>query len=49
MCFDDFDYDKIAAYDEQKIRSIMLTENMIRVGTERFAQLSTTRYSIGRS
>lgn len=30
MCFDDFDYDKIAAYDEQKIRSIMLTENMIK-------------------
>lgn len=30
MCFDDFDYDKIAAYDEQKIESIMQTENMIK-------------------
>lgn len=29
-CFDDFDYDKIAGYDEAKIQSIMETPGMIR-------------------
>lgn len=29
-CFDDFDYHRIAGYDEQKIQSIMDTEGMIR-------------------
>lgn len=30
QCFDDFDYEKIARYDEEKIQSIMDTPNMIR-------------------
>lgn len=30
QCFDDFDYEKIAVYDEKKIESIMNTPNMIR-------------------
>lgn len=30
QCFDDFDYHRIADYDEQKIQSIMDTEGMIR-------------------
>lgn len=30
QCFDDFDYHRIAAYDEEKIQSIMNAEGMIR-------------------
>lgn len=30
QCFDNFEYDKIAAYDEKDIERIMNTENMIR-------------------
>lgn len=30
QCFDDFDYDKIAEYDEAKIAEIMATDNMIK-------------------
>ena len=30
QCFDDFDYEKIAVYDEKKIAEIMATENMIK-------------------
>ncbi len=29
-CFDDFDYDKIAVYDDKKIADIMQTDNMIK-------------------
>lgn len=29
-CFDDFDYDKIAAYDEEKVQRIMETPDMIK-------------------
>lgn len=29
-CFDDFDYEKIALYDEEKIENIMNTDGMIK-------------------